>query len=403
MGKAAGLAASGVVLAGSANIPHTCEAREWGRGADLGVFVNFHFGGSHGGAIGVGIEGRGLFVDTATKCDSAQQLFLGGVARIEAVDWRDMRLTLGPTLGSTNGNFGYAGEVAMGVALGSDPGLVAQLGAELEGGLLFNARAAYALGRDAHVGLGIRVPPLSTSGLCVTGRPLRRGDGLCQTAGAVVIGPPSDGDNVRAARVWLQRARLEWGSAPAFCELAEQLEACGAPEELAGRARRAAEDELRHAALSIALSARLMGALYVSLDPPVTDHRPVARGREGLCRLAFESWNDGCLGEGAAAEQALLSGYGADDPAIRQTQLMIAGDEAKHSQLAWDVLEWAMTADRDRLRHFLPLTSPVGRDGAPMGVGTLKQFGIMDVTQANDIRRECDGLARERLSARLRA
>ncbi|MES1164780.1 MAG: hypothetical protein ABUR63_03410, partial [Verrucomicrobiota bacterium] len=346
-------AASGLALAAGLGWPRTSRAREWDPAGNVGIFVSFHFGGVRGGEIGLGFEGRAVMIGKAGSCGGNQQFYSGAVARIEFVDWAQTRLTLGPVVGFTSGAAGFAGEAAVGLARGRDGGLLAQVAADLDGLGLLNARLGYAFARDAHVGLGLHFPPLSTSGFCAIGRPLRRGDGCAPAMGAhVVVTPGHDLDQAsvtrrqRAAREWLRRARLEWASVPAFCELADQLNACGAPAALVRRARDAAADELRHAILSADLAGTLCDAASVTLDPPTADGRPSISGHPGLSRLAVESWLDGCLGEGAAAEVARREAEAATNPAIKQTQLTIAADETRHADLAWDVLEWTLAVDK---------------------------------------------------------
>ncbi len=53
-----------------------------------------------------------------------------------------------------------------------------------------------------------------------------------------------------------------------------------------------------------------------------------------LLRLAVESWEDGCLGEGLAAERARRS--------RGPVNARIARDEQRHADLAWSVLAWAL-------------------------------------------------------------
>jgi hypothetical protein len=55
-----------------------------------------------------------------------------------------------------------------------------------------------------------------------------------------------------------------------------------------------------------------------------------------------ESWIDGCLGEGAAAERAVREARRARDARTRGIHTRIATDESRHAELAWDILRWAV-------------------------------------------------------------
>ncbi len=55
---------------------------------------------------------------------------------------------------------------------------------------------------------------------------------------------------------------------------------------------------------------------------------------------------EGCVGETLAARQANESREAATEPAVRAALARIADDEARHAELAWQVVAWAL-ASRD--------------------------------------------------------
>ena len=94
------------------------------------------------------------------------------------------------------------------------------------------------------------------------------------------------------------------------------------------------------------------GESPVVLPPPPALRAPLV-GESGLVRLAVESWLDGCLGEGRAALEAEEAARRAHDPAARRIQGMIAQDEARHAELAWQVVDWALARGGRRVQGAL--------------------------------------------------
>src|SRR5207249_4526277 len=108
---------------------------------------------------------------------------------------------------------------------GRDRGLHLEPG--FQGGLMsiFDARVAYAITQDFSAGGGIRIPRAVARGCAVEGRPLRREAGRALLPEAMIVGRgvrPAE-RQLRAMHAWSGRASSEWASAPAFCELQQQL------------------------------------------------------------------------------------------------------------------------------------------------------------------------------------
>jgi len=186
---------------------------------------------------------------------------------------------------------------------------------------------------------------------------------------------------------------------PAFCELADQLRTTGAPAPLVEAARAAAEDELRHAVIAAGVTATL-GGRAVSLEPPALDRRPAAAGAAGLARLAAESWLDGCLGEGAAAACLAAEAEQARSPELGRAQRAIAADEARHAQLAWDVLAWTLSVGEADLRRALKSAVATDRVAEPGPADAdLAHLGCLPPEQRQRIAREVQETAGKRLEA----
>lgn len=427
-----GAAASGIALVSAAG-GSPAVARDWRSSADGGVFFAMHVGPRWQIRWGLGLEARGAFVYGDHACgETAMLVFTGAVARAELVGWQGVRLTVGPAFGMADGYRGLGGDLTGGMFLplgaARGAGLVGGVGLDGTAAIIPNLRVGYTMGArsDFLVGVGARLPTLvpPNGRSCQPGRPVRRdgrrapvaGAELRVDAGVVVVeharstGRPERADaEQRASRVWLRRATMEWASVPAFCELSEQLRACGAPAVLQTGAQEAAADELRHAVESSRLSLGLSGGAGIVLDPPLETVRAAAQGREGLARLVVESWKDGCLGEGAAAALATDEADAAGVPNVARAQRSIAADEKRHAELAWQIIAWALRADPAHTRPLLTSVAALeqsARIGAGAASGAadtfapgLGRYGIAD----GDRSAETAADVRVQSQARLRA
>jgi hypothetical protein len=130
----------------------------------------------------------------------------------------------------------------------------------------------------------------------------------------------------------------EHASVAAFARFTMLLLSVGAPPELIVASQRASLDEVKHARDCFALAQRY-GA--PAAGPDALDMagalRPLSLAE--LVELAVE---EGCVGEtlGAllAEEQRVL----ATDPEAGRVLTRIARDEARHAELAWKFLAWAI-------------------------------------------------------------
>ena len=135
----------------------------------------------------------------------------------------------------------------------------------------------------------------------------------------------------REGAVLAQMAELEAASVPAFQRLARELEAHGAPSELAERATRAAGDEVRHTRIL----RRLAQAHGGRMGKP-THAKLVVRD---LLPIAIENAVEGCVREAYGALVASLQAERAA-PHLRADFGEIARDEREHAALAEDVDKW---------------------------------------------------------------
>ncbi len=174
------------------------------------------------------------------------------------------------------------------------------------------------------------------------GRPVRVGDRACTADvaegggwGATASGAPDAAQHGR----WASEATMEHASVAAFARLSLQLMALGAPWELIDRCHEAARDEVRHAVDAYRLASRHGPAVRPTPFPQAA--APIDLNMEALVRHTLE---DGCWGEGVAAEEARLGAGECLDPEIREVLQTVARDEAEHMALAWEVVRWAKSA-----------------------------------------------------------
>lgn len=190
------------------------------------------------------------------------------------------------------------------------------------------------------------------------GRPLRDGerivvaathtrDGWC-AAMAAPQAPPAGSAAARAhaAAGWAREAAYEHASVAAFARLAIDLMVHGAPAELVDAVHVAARDEIRHAQQCYGIAAAFGGAV---VGPGPLALSAVATAPT-LADLAVACFRDGCVNETVAALFIAEASRLAASPAIRDTLTAIADDEARHAELSYRILAWALRVGGAALR-----------------------------------------------------
>jgi hypothetical protein len=154
---------------------------------------------------------------------------------------------------------------------------------------------------------------------------------------------------VRAALAdrWAEDAALEHASIASFARFAMDLLAMGAPAALVEAAHRAALDEVRHARISFALASAYRGA---PVAPSVFPFGGKVTLAPDLAALAAATAIEGCVGETLSAIIASEQLAAATDPAVRRALAAIAEDEARHAELAWRTVAWAVETGGDEVR-----------------------------------------------------
>ncbi|WP_437810690.1 ferritin-like domain-containing protein [Sorangium sp. So ce1078] len=157
----------------------------------------------------------------------------------------------------------------------------------------------------------------------------------------------TDEERETLADGWLRSALEEHASVASFARFALDLMAHGAPSSLVEAAHIAALDEVGHARLGFSLASAYRGAPVGPAAfpmPPV----PIAADLVALARAAAE---EGCVGETVAALLAAEQRARAEDPAARAALEVIADDEARHAELAWLTVAWAIGAGGESVRR----------------------------------------------------
>jgi hypothetical protein len=162
-----------------------------------------------------------------------------------------------------------------------------------------------------------------------------------------VEGLPAE-TRARLAEAWARDGLFEHASVASFGRFALELLAAGAPSELVEAAHRAALDEVRHARLCLALAAAYAGEPVAPAPFPFGG--PVEVSAD-LADLAARAASEGCVGETLAAVQAAEQLARAEDPAVRAALAIIAEDEARHAELAWRTVAWAVRTGGERVRE----------------------------------------------------
>ena len=154
------------------------------------------------------------------------------------------------------------------------------------------------------------------------------------------------------AAAWAQDGLDEHASIGAFARFTLQLLVIGAPPDMLEAAQQATSDEIRHARYCFAL-ASAYGEPVAPGPLPLTGDVLGDRSDEAIVEAAVL---EGCIGETLAAARAERAASVAVDPIVRQVWAQIAEDEAKHAELAWRFVSWAVTRQPALAHRVVALT-----------------------------------------------
>jgi hypothetical protein len=177
------------------------------------------------------------------------------------------------------------------------------------------------------------------------------------------------------AATWARDGLLEHASVASFARFSLDLLAAGAPADLVEAAHMAALDEVRHARLCFALASAYRGA---TVEPGPFPCGESVRVESSLSALAVAAVKEGCVGETIAAILAAEQLAAATDPAVRAVLATIAEDEARHAELAFRAVAWAIRAGGEPVRAAVAAAfADAERDSAMAGTAEAEGAGAL--------------------------
>ncbi len=167
-------------------------------------------------------------------------------------------------------------------------------------------------------------------------------------------------------RAWLKDAVEEHASVAAFARFTLGMLTHGAPPDLVAAAQRAALDEVRHTRDCLKLAAHY-GTHSTGPGPlDLTDALEVPTLAQ-LCALTVE---EGCVGETLGALLAERQAAQATEPLVKRVCKRIERDEARHAELAWRFVAWAVKKS--------PELAPAIGEAFRLAVERARQARIVD-------------------------
>ena len=143
----------------------------------------------------------------------------------------------------------------------------------------------------------------------------------------------------RLAEAWARDALFEHASVASFSRFSLHLLAVAAPPELVDDAHSAARDEIRHARMCFALASAYAGE---PLGPGPLPLEGDLLGPLDLASIAVATVREGCVGETLASLEAATAHELATVVPVKEALAIITEDEARHAELAWRFVRWAL-------------------------------------------------------------
>jgi hypothetical protein len=194
----------------------------------------------------------------------------------------------------------------------------------------------------------------------------------------------------------------------AFAKLTLELLAFGAPAELVSAAQRAGADEVRHARDAYSFASAFAGE---GVQPGPLDVGAMTL-ETNLVHFACSAFVEGCVDETLAALEADEAARVAAEPAVARTLKGVARDEARHAELSWRVVAWAIERGGDDVRAAVreeaeraSARGPAAAELLPAYGPELETFGVLSPSRvaavhARGLREVVTPCARELLSGR---
>lgn len=151
----------------------------------------------------------------------------------------------------------------------------------------------------------------------------------------------------RLAELWARDALFEHASIASFSKFTLHLMAIGAPPWLLEQSHQAGIDEIHHARLCFALASAYKGE---PLGPGPLPLEGDLLGALDLASITAAAVREGCVGETISSLEAAEAYEAAQSPAPKEALATISQDEARHAELAWKFVRWALE-QRDTKTH----------------------------------------------------
>lgn len=176
----------------------------------------------------------------------------------------------------------------------------------------------------------------------------------------------------RGRELWSRAAFNENRSAAAAAATARSLIAAQAPLDLSAMASSFVLDELAHAEACARIAAALGGAVELVTPVELLDVRGPTEGR-ALMAAAVLAVRHYCVEETSSAPLLRATAQAARHPLLARVFMLLAKDEAMHSQLGWLFLDWCVDqlsgTDRALLGHVAQETLDTWIESWPVGDG----------------------------------
>lgn len=176
------------------------------------------------------------------------------------------------------------------------------------------------------------------------------------------------------AAIWRQRAHSESAVGNVFAQVAGELRASGAPNELIDLAHRAEADEARHAAIceELAIAYGHDGAPRPERRVRLRDYdQPTMR-----LRTALHAIHVCCISETIATTFVEACMNACESPALRDIHRDHLGDEIQHARVGWAYVATLSADERAAVATELPMLLQLQLDAWTTRIGDLPKDGI---------------------------
>lgn len=151
----------------------------------------------------------------------------------------------------------------------------------------------------------------------------------------------------KIAQEWLTAGQMEHASVASFARFSLQLMALAAPPSLLEQSHMAGLDEIKHAKLCFRMASAYLGRPVGPGKLPIDD---ALLGDGALVDVAVATVHEGCIGETIGTLEAAEALRLAQDPEVRAVWSTVRDDEARHGDLAWAFVRWAILQATDAQR-----------------------------------------------------